>query len=80
VIKNNAGERTTPKQLAQEILIDAIETKLEFLNEDTGMDDLTLVEFDRVADQFIKQYNRVRKMCGWPELESWAEGKAGGDQ
>jgi hypothetical protein len=77
MIKNNDGERTTPKQLAQEIIIFALDGKLEFLNEDTGMDDLTVVEFDRVADQFIKQYSRIRKMFGWPPLESWEEGKHG---
>ena len=78
MIKNNNGDKTTPKQLAWEIVIDALATKLEFLNEDTGMDNLTLVEFDRVADQYIKQYNRIRVMAGYEPLESWAEGKAGG--
>ena len=78
MIKNNAGERTTPKLLAQEILIDALAVKLEFLGEDTGFDDLTDREKDIVGDQVVKQVNRIRKMFGWPELESWADGTAHG--
>ena len=77
MISNNAGERTTPKLLAEEIIIVALDAKPEFLTEDDGFDDLTDRETDLVADQFVKLYNRVRRMFGWEELPPWEEGKNG---
>jgi hypothetical protein len=70
MIVDDEGERSTPKQLAQDIVLDAIAGKVGFWEEyaDVRVDKLTERERQAINDQIKKQFERVQTLfnqSGW---------------
>lgn len=68
-IKGVDGERETPKQHAQFLIMDAIASKRGYWKEGYSVDDMTPKEIKAVDDQLKKLGDRVAKMCGY--TKSW---------
>lgn len=68
-IKGSDGERETPKQKAQFLIMDAIATKRGYWQESYETDGMTPKEIKAVDDQLRKLGDRVAKMCGY--TKSW---------
>jgi len=72
MIKSLDGERLTPKQKAQELVLDAIVSVVMYrLNEEEGQ--MTEREKAQVEDQIVKQKERVEKLFGF-QPGSWGFG------
>lgn len=63
MIKDLDGNKLTPKQKAQDLLMEAMTAAMYYLNEDPHM---TAAEKRRVEDQMVKQKERVEKLFGFP--------------
>jgi hypothetical protein len=67
------GDHTTPKQLAEQILMDAISSKLEFIDESLETDHLTPAERAKVDDQAFKIAKRIASLLHFdPESFLWS--------
>lgn len=67
MIKGNSGERQTPKQKAQEVIMLAI-TKAFY---ELDAENLTNREILQVSSQVQKQKERIEKMFGY-DVGSWS--------
>ena len=70
--KNTDGEKTTPKQLAQDLLMDYVANALGYGFERLEENGLTLTEKQKeiVGDQLQKQADRIAKMFGFEKAWS----------
>lgn len=66
-MKNCDGNHTTPKTLAQQIIMDAVSAKMEFFSEDIELDHLTDRQKEQVYDQGQKLAKRIAKMLNYNE-------------
>lgn len=67
MITDYEGNRLTPKQKAQDLLMSAMMTALYHLNDDQNM---TETEKERVAEQMEKQKQRIERLFGY-QAGSW---------
>jgi hypothetical protein len=67
MLKSATGEKRTPKEMAQAILMDAINCKLEFWKEQNWTDGATERENELVSDQLKKIADRLAKSLGYKE-------------
>lgn len=70
MIRDYDGNRLTPKQKAQDLLMGAMMNALYHLNDDPHLTD---AEKEKVAEQMEKQKQRVEKLLGY-EPGSWRFG------
>lgn len=70
-IRNEAGEKCTPKDKAKEIVVDSINMNIEKWIDDHPEDigQMTDRELALVDDQLQKQVRRVYKLLGIEEIE-----------
>ena len=61
------GDKTTAKQLAQDVLMDKISTALGYWEEGHDTSDMTERELEECRRQMKKQADRVAKMFGFDE-------------
>lgn len=69
-IRGYGGEKMTPKQRAQEMLLSAAGNAVYALEDDS---ELTESEKARVLDQLEKQFQRIERTFGY-EPGSWSMG------
>ena len=60
-------KKVTPKRLAQQIIVDTLRVKLEFLDEGGECPEMTEREAALVREQMYKLTARVYKMMGFTE-------------
>ena len=65
MLKNNKDEAVTPKGMAQQVLLDAILAKIEFIDEDILLRDATKRENRLVLEQSVKLAKRIAKLLGF---------------
>ena len=65
MILDNDGQKTTPKKLASDILLDGINIRIDFWGlEDDVFEKMTEREVELVGDQIRKLSNRMAKAIG----------------
>ena len=65
MLKNTNDETVTPKGMAQQVLLDAILAKIEFIDEDILLRDATVRENRLVLEQSVKLAKRIAKLLGF---------------
>ncbi len=72
-MKDYAGNHTTPKQMAEQILMDAIVGRMEFFIESQEMDGFTEAQKRQVYRQAVKIAKRTAKVMHFdPESFAWS--------
>lgn len=67
------GNHTTPKQLAEQVLMDAISCRLEFIDESQEIDHLTDKQKEQVYGQVYKVAKRLAKQLHFdPDSFLWS--------
>ena len=67
MLKNTKDETVTPKGMAQQVLLDAILAKIEFIDEDILLRDATKRENRLVLEQSEKLAKRIAKLLGFDQ-------------
>jgi predicted amidophosphoribosyltransferase len=72
-MKDYAGNKITPKQLAEQILADAIDAKMEFFLECAELDHLTENQKQKTFNQAQKIAQRLAKQLHFrPDSFNWS--------
>lgn len=74
-MKTSDGKHTTPKTLAEDILMDAISAKMEFFGESGEVRHLTAKQKGKVFEQAHKVANRLAKRLGYDSYSGLGEGE-----
>lgn len=73
-MKDYLGNRTTPKMVAESILMNQICAKLEFIGEDAQISNMTDAQRQLVYTQSVKIAKRLAKVLHYdPESFPWSD-------